>query len=216
MFEHKPQCFKFWGALGSLAEEGRLIAWQSTACLQSQGLVRPPCESPGNSQLNAYLFLLPLQKEGSGCGSVAIVLVQQAGRRLWIHTQAPHKTKSRVSYLGPELGTQRQENEEFAVLELEVSLEHIGPCLKLRTAWAIMRPRLRRKKNPRLPFHPFLKQYLGHSCFFIAHLGHRGVPVSSSRVQRKVASLEGNLLDLTLQAVLQRVGGGHHHAHPHT
>lgn len=42
---------------------------------------------------------------------------------------------------------QRQENEEFEDLELEASLGHIEPCLKLRPAWAIMRPCFRRKKK---------------------------------------------------------------------
>lgn len=41
-----------------------------------------------------------------------------ASRRLWVHTQAPHKTRSGVSYLG----MQRQENQKFVVLELEASL----------------------------------------------------------------------------------------------
>lgn len=158
-----------------------------------------------------------------GCGSVAIVLAQQVGRRPWVHTQAPHKTRSGVSYLGSELGMQRQENEEFEDLELEASLGHIEPCLKLRPAWAIMRPCFRRKKNPCLPFHPFLKQYLGHLCFFIAQLGHRVLEDETGVSQchqagcreRKVVSLEGNPLEPTLQAVLQRsVCGGHHHAAP--
>lgn len=70
-----------------------------------------------------------------------------ASRRPWVHTQALHKTRSEVSYLGPELGMQRHENQKFVVLELEASLEYTGPCLKLRPAWVITRPCLKRKKK---------------------------------------------------------------------